>query len=96
MAKRKVIWTLKANIERKEILEYWILRNKSKTFSIKLNKLIVETIKLLAEHPTIGRKTDIKDVRVKIIRDYLIFYEFSKSELIILSIWDGRREKNIL
>lgn len=96
MAKRKVIWTLKANIERKEILEYWILRNKSKTFSVKLNKLIVETIKLLAEHPTIGRKTDIKDVRVKIVRDYLIFYEFSKFELIILSIWDGRREKNIL
>lgn len=96
MAKRKVIWTLKANIERKEIIEYWILRNQSKTFSIKLNKLIIETIKLLAEHPTIGRKTDIKDVRVKIVRDYLIFYEFSKSELIILSIWDGRREKNIL
>lgn len=96
MAKRKVIWTLKANTERKEILEYWILRNKSKTFSIKLNKLFIDTIQLLAEHPTIGRKTNIKDVRVKIIRDYLLFYEYSKSELIILSIWDGRREENIL
>jgi len=96
MAKRKIIWTKKANLERKEILEYWILRNNSKTFSIKLNKLIIDTSQLLAEHPTIGRKTDNKDIRVKIIRNYLIFYEFSKSELVILSIWDGRREENTL
>lgn len=92
MAKRKVIWTVKANKERKEILEYWMLRNKSKTFSIKLNKLILYNIGLLADHPAIGRKTDIDNVRVKIVRDYLIFYEFSNSELIILSLWDGRRE----
>lgn len=92
MAKRKVIWTVKANKERKEILEYWMLRNKSKTFSIKLNKLILYNVRLLADHSAIGRKTDIDNVRVKIVRDYLIFYEFSNSELIILSVWDGRRE----
>ncbi|SEH38035.1 type II toxin-antitoxin system RelE/ParE family toxin [Chryseobacterium culicis] len=92
MAKRKVIWTVKANKERKEILEYWILRNNSKIFSIKLNKLILYNVGLLADHPTIGRKTDVEKVRVKIVRDYLIFYEFSSSELIILSIWDGKRE----
>ena len=92
MVKRKVIWTIKANKERKDILEYWMQRNKSKTFSIKLNKLILYNVRLLADHPAIGRKTDIENVRVKIIRDYLIFYEFSAFELIILSIWDGRRE----
>lgn len=91
MARRKIIWTFKANQERKDILEYWILRNKSKTFSLKLNKLILYNIGLLAEHPTIGRKTEVQNVRVKIVRDYLIFYEFSDVELIILSVWDGRR-----
>lgn len=91
MARRKIIWTFKANQERKDILEYWILRNKSKTFSLKLNKLILYNIGLVAEHPTIGRKTNVQNVRVKIVRDYLIFYEFSDSELIILSVWDGRR-----
>nr|WP_288377409.1 type II toxin-antitoxin system RelE/ParE family toxin [uncultured Chryseobacterium sp.] len=59
---------------------------------MKLNKLILYNVGLLADHPTIGRKTDVEKVRVKIVRDYLIFYEFSSSELIILSIWDGRRE----
>ena len=76
MAARKIIWTQKANIERRDILEYSIDRNKSKKFSIKLNKLIVGTIKQIAENPGIGRKTNLENIRVKIIRDYLLFYEF--------------------
>ena len=91
MAKRKIIWTKTANLERKEILEYWILRNKSKRFSIKLNYLILQTLEVLRENPTIGRRTNIDNVRVKLIREYLLLYEFSDAELIILSIWDARR-----
>ncbi|MDH0675005.1 MULTISPECIES: type II toxin-antitoxin system RelE/ParE family toxin [Empedobacter] len=91
MAKRKIIWTKTANLERKEILEYWILRNKSKRFSIKLNYLILQTLEVLRENPTIGRRTNIDNVRVKLIREYLLLYEFTDAELIILSIWDARR-----
>ncbi|NML59213.1 type II toxin-antitoxin system RelE/ParE family toxin [Chryseobacterium cheonjiense] len=95
MAKRKIVWTQKAQAERKDILQYWIIRNKSKIFSVKLNNLILNTLQLLAEHPTIGRKTELLDVRVKIVRDYLILYEFSDTELIVLSIWDGRRLEQV-
>ena len=91
MAKRKIIWTITANLERKEILEYWILRNKSKRFSIKLNYLILQTLEVLRENPTIGRLTNVNNVRVKLIREYLLMYEFTDSELIVLSIWDTRR-----
>ncbi|MDV2447110.1 addiction module toxin RelE [Elizabethkingia anophelis] len=94
MAARKIIWTQKANIERRDILEYWIDRNKSKKFSIKLNKLIVGTIKQIAENPGIGRKTNLENVRVKIIRDYLFFYEFDENYLKVLNLWDGRRDEN--
>ena len=91
MAKRKIIWTKTVNLERKEILEYWILRNKSKRFSIKLNYLILQTLEVLRENPTIGRLTNVNNVRVKLIREYLLMYEFTDSELIVLSIWDTRR-----
>lgn len=94
MAKRKIVWTQKANLERKDILEYWINKNKSKTYSIKLNKLFVESLKILSEHPNIGRQTSDNNTRVRIVRDYLIFYEVTKTEIIIQSIWDGRREEN--
>ena len=92
MAKRKIIWTKTANVERKEILEYWFLRNKSKRFSIKLNFLILQSLELLRENPTIGRLTNVNNVRVKLIREYLLMYEFTESDLIILSIWDARRD----
>ena len=93
MAARKINWTKEANLERKEILDYWIFRNKSKTYSIKLNKLFISTLRQLSENPKIGRKTDFENVRVKIVRDYLLFYDFDASQIKVLSLWDGRREK---
>ena len=39
-----------------------------------------------------GRTTDIHGVRVKIVRDYSIFYEIYNGELRILTIWDGRQD----
>ena len=89
---RQIIWTVSAQSERREILEYWVKRNKSKTFSRKLNKLIITALREVSKNPLISRKTDITDVRVKIVRDYLIFYEISPKSIFVLSIWDGRRD----
>lgn len=96
MAKRKIIWTKKANIERKDILNFWIDHNKSKNYSIKLNKLFVENVNQIAETPTIGRETEFANVRVRIARSYLIFYEYSPKYIKILTVWDGVREENTL
>lgn len=91
---RQIIWTLSAHDERIKILEYWVRRNKSKVFSKKLNKLIVTAIKEVSKNPSIGRKTDFANVRVKIVREYLIFYEVTPKAIYILSIWDGRRDSS--
>lgn len=96
MAKRAIVWTQKANEERKEILAYWIKRNQSKTYSLKLNKLLKDTVRLAATYPETGRKTTFQNVRVKIIRDYLLFYEVNKTTLIVLTIWDERRNDKTL
>ena len=96
MAKRKINWTAKANFERKEILDYWIQHNKSKVYSIKLNKLFMETMKQVAESPTIGRKTEFENIRVRIIRDYLLFYKYDQKQVKVLTVWDGNREEKTL
>ena len=88
---RKVIWAPLAQQKRKEILLYWIERNKSKDFSRKLNKLFIQAANLLAKHPNIGQLTDYHQVRVKIVRDYLLFYEYTESTIFILTIWDSRQ-----
>ena len=96
MAKRKIVWTQKANEERREILAYWIERTQSKAYSIKLNNLIRESLQLTALYPEMGRKTTFENVRVKVIRDYLLFYEANDTSLVVLTIWDGRRNDKLL
>ncbi len=90
MAKR-ITWSQRAHRDRKEILLYWKEHNQSSAYSRRLNTLIKKTVELIASHPNIGRKTDIENVRVKLIRDYLIFYESDEENIFILSIWDNRR-----
>lgn len=93
---KKIIWTKKAQNELIDILEYWINRNKSKTFSLKLNSLIDEQLSLIAEFPKIARKTDILNVNVKIIYKYLLYYEISNDVLYVLTIRHGGRNPKTL
>ncbi len=58
MAKRNVIWTRTADIQFVGILEYWVKRNKTNTYSKKLVKLVSERTKQIAEKPLIYKSTD--------------------------------------
>jgi toxin YoeB len=89
---KRVIWTPRAQDERKEVLKYWVNRTQSKTYSRKLNLLIKQAIRLIREYPQIGKPTDIDNVRIKIVRDYLIFYELVQDEIHILAFWDSRQD----
>lgn len=88
---KRITWTLQAHNDRKEILLYWKHRNQSSTYSKKLNNLFKTAIDLIAAHPYIGRKTNFEKVRIKLVRDYLLFYEIAEEEIFILTIWDGRQ-----
>jgi|SRR5690606_38622787 len=88
---KKIIWSERSIQERTEILHYWIERNKSKAYSLKLNTWIKEEVTVLSKFPMIGRDTDVINVKVKIIKDYLLYYEIKNNELHILTIRDGRR-----
>ena len=80
-------------MKEKRILEYWIYRNKSKLYSLKLNKLFIEVSKQISKNPLIGRKTNFENIRVKNIRSYLLFYMFDQDQIKILSVWDTRRNE---
>ncbi len=86
---QKIVWTQKAKRELIDILQYWVDRNKSNTFSLKLNSLIESQLNLILEQPKIGRKTDIPNVYIKVIHKYLLYYEFVNDTLYILTIRHG-------
>ena len=91
MAKR-VIWSEDAFHDKVQLFSYWNHRNKSNLYSRKLNKLFKETIKSILRNSTIGRNTNFENVKRMIVSDYLLIYEESETDLVILRIWDSRQE----
>lgn len=93
---RKIVWSAKAQTDRREILEYWFHRTKSKHYSKKLDLLFRDAAQLIKTHPKIGKPTSENKVRFKIVENYLMFYEETPKKLLILTIWDSRRNPDEL
>jgi addiction module RelE/StbE family toxin len=93
---RQVVWTEKAQNDRIAIFTYWNKHNGSAVFSKKLHELIKFSLQIICKHPKIGKATNKENVRVKVLRDYLIIYEVTEKEIIVLTIWDCRQNPNDL
>jgi toxin YoeB len=83
---KKVVWTQRAQNDRRRILKYWKGRNKSNVYSIKLAQLFKDSVKIISEFPEIGKQTDDINVRIKIVRDFYIFYEETNTQIQILTV----------
>lgn len=92
MAKRNVIWTKTADLQFVGILEYWVKRNKSNTYSKKLVKLVSKRTKQIAKRPFIYKSTDFKDIRVASLGNFSIFYKITDEQIIISAFWDNRQD----
>jgi plasmid stabilization system protein ParE len=95
MAKR-VVWTLTAKKARREILDYWIKHNGSSVYSKKLSKLFRIKVSLLSTNNYIGKPTDFENVRVSLVSHFSFFYRINSTEIIIVGIWDNRRNPDDL
>jgi plasmid stabilization system protein ParE len=88
---KEIRWSVRADQDRLEIIEYWTNRNKSTHYSIKLARLFIEKVEFLAQSPGLGKATKSPFVRVKIVRDYFIYYNIESTYIEIITIWDSRR-----
>jgi len=92
MAKYKIEWSTEARLDLIDILEFYINRNKSVRYSKKLNSKINSSIKLINKNPLLGFQTQIESVRALITGDYQIIYEIFDNLIMIVMIWDCRRD----
>jgi len=93
---RKVVWSLRAQNDRKQIFTYWNKQNNSNIYSKKLNILFVEAVDLILKFPSIGKLTNDQSARIKVVDNYLIIYEEINDLIFILTIWDSRQNPNEL
>ncbi len=95
MAKR-IVWTNTARKARRDILEYWIKHNGTNTYSKKLSTLFRIKVALLQSGHYLGKPTDFNDVRVSLVSHFSIFYKVRDEEIVIVGIWDNRRNPDDL
>ena len=91
MAKRKIVWSVEAKNDLFEILNFYNERNGSPAYSIKLNNRINKSLQLISKYPDIGTESDYPSVRVVITRDYQIVYEIFDQLILVIMLWDCRR-----
>jgi len=92
MVKMRIAWSTEARLDLIDILEFYVTRNGNSNYSRKLYTRINKDVKQLAKKPLIGRITDIPNIRTLITGGYQIIYEVFDSLILIIMIWDCRRD----
>ncbi len=92
MAQKKIIWSGSAGRELISILDFYIQRNGTTIFSEKLLAEIDTIVSFLPEHPHLGKQTEKEHLRVLIRGMYEIFYRIEPDAIIVVAIWDSRRD----
>ena len=95
MAKR-LIWSVRAKSDLIAILIFWNENNQSDHYSKKLTKRINDLLLVICENNFLGKPTTTNNVRITICDSYLIIYEILDSAILVLTIFDGRRDPHKL
>jgi plasmid stabilization system protein ParE len=59
---------------------------------LKPDRLSDRKLSSTAKSPESGKKTDYKNIRIKIVSHYLIFYRIQEKYIEVVRIWDSRRD----
>jgi hypothetical protein len=76
----------------KFIKQFYDERNKNSDYSKKLLRVFRDAANVIEKQPEIGKNTDYKGVKGLIVIDYLLFYEVLENHILILMVWDCRRD----
>lgn len=93
---QKIEWTITSIRDRFEIYQFWVKKNKSDSYSRRLETIFIEAANLISHFPEIGTETDFPGVRVKIVKTYKLFYSSQSDTIQIIRVWDTRQNPNNL
>lgn len=92
MAERIIVWTQTARNQRRNILRYWVNRNRSKSYSQKLIRQIAEKVSNISTNPTAYKRCDFPKTRVAAMGHFSIFYQYDDNRILITAFWDNRQD----
>ena len=89
---KSLVWSAVAKRNLKEIKSFFDTRNQNSEYSKKLLRVFKNAARVIERQPQIGKNTDIGGIKGFIVLNYIIFYEVLLSHILILMVWDCRRE----
>ena len=92
MARKQIIWSRNARFQLQSVLKFYIERNKSNVYSLKLLDQVEDLMLTLSQNEYIGRLTSNKSTRIIPMKVYLVFYEINSDTIEIVSFWDNRQD----
>lgn len=92
MAKRTVVWTRTADIQFAGILQFWVEKNKSNSYSKRLIGLVSDRTEQIAKKPFLYKLTDFNNIRVASIGHFSIYYKVFNDRIIVTAFWDNRQD----
>lgn len=89
---KSIVWSVisKSNIE--QIKQFYDRRNKNSDYSKKLLRVFKDAAVVIEKQPQIGMNTDLEGIKGFIVLNYIIFYEELSSHILVLMVWDCRRD----
>ncbi|TCN58597.1 type II toxin-antitoxin system RelE/ParE family toxin [Flavobacterium circumlabens] len=83
---RKIVWTSFAKESKYAIFLYWNQRNKSTSYSRKLNVLLQESLKQIVKFPESAIESNNSNVRLKILSHFELIYQITNTQIVVLDI----------
>src|SRR5690606_16759289 len=96
MAKRKIVWSRKADIKLFDILDFYKTRSGNTIYSQKLYHKFIKKLNRLERHHKLVIKTKIESVRELIVDEFILFYEVTPEIIYVHTLWDCRQTPNDL
>lgn len=85
-----IVWSINVQNSRKALFFYWNKRNKSNEYSKKLNLQFLEALKLVSKMPKTRIKTELINIRHKLVSHFEIIYSITETQIVVLDIWKAR------
>ena len=92
MAQKKIIWSETAARQRRSILEYWLQRNQSNAYSIKLLRLSNAKANQIAGNPMLYKTASFPNTHVATMGHFSLFYKITDEAILITAFWDNRQD----
>lgn len=85
----KVNWngSKENSLDRNSILEYWLQRNRTNEYPLKLLRLSNEKANQIAANPMLYKAADFPNMRVAAMGHFSLFYKITGDTIIIAAFW---------